>query len=108
MENRNKMKSYQKNFDKDINYIVKVKLSIVDPYIPVVLNIVYRRYNDAIFSEEDKKIIITITAEKLIDIIDKSQQIVMEEQGNILKNKRTNLIINIEEMEEMEEMEDYI
>ena len=108
MENRNKMKSYQKNFDKDINYIVKVKLSIVDPYIPVVLNIVYRRYNDAIFSEEDKKIIITITAEKLIDIIDKSQQIVMEEQGNILKNKRTNLIINIEEMEEMEEIEDYI
>lgn len=105
MENRNKMKSYQKNFDKDINYIVKVKLSIIDPYIPVVLNIVYRRYNDAIFSEEDKKIIITITAEKLIDIIEKSQQIVMEEQGNILKNKRTNLIINIEEMEETE---DYI
>ena len=51
-------------------------------------------------SEENKKVIITLTAEKLIDIIEKSQKIVMEGQGNILKHKKTNLIISIEEMEE--------
>ena len=56
MRNMNKMNSYEKNFDKNIDYIVKVDLNIVDPYIPVVLNIVYTRYNDTIHSEENKKV----------------------------------------------------
>lgn len=100
ISNFNKMYNYDTNFDIDINYIVKVNLEIVDPYIPLVLNIVYTRYNYEIYSEENKKVIITLTAEKLIDIIEKSQKIVMEGQGNILKHKKTNLIISIEEMEE--------
>lgn len=98
MSNLNKMHNYDNNFDIDINYTVKINLEIVDPYIPVILNIVYKRYNANIFAEEDKKVIITITAEKLIDIIENSKKIIMEGQGHILKHKNTNLIISIEEM----------
>lgn len=97
INDKNIKNTYELKFDSDINYKVKVDLSIVDPYIPVVINIVYRRYNYILYSEEDKKVIITITAEKLIDIIEKNQKIVMEGQGNILKDKKTDLIIIIEE-----------
>lgn len=91
-------------YDNDINYIVKVNLEIIDPYIPVILNVVYKRYRYDekyifLYKEEERKVIVTISVEKLIDMIEKKQTIIMPEQGNILKDKRTNLVISIEEME---------
>jgi DnaJ-class molecular chaperone len=100
INNKNIKNTYELKFDSDINYKVKVDLSIIDPYIPVLINVVYRRYNYNLYSEEDKKVIITITAEKLLDIIEKNQKIVMEGHGNILKDKKTDLIIIIEEIDD--------
>ena len=45
------------------------------------------------YKEEEKKIIITVTIEKVLDIMEKNQTIILKEQGNILKDKITDLVV---------------
>ena len=42
---------------------------------------------------KEKKIIITVTIEKVLDIMEKNQTIILKEQGNILKDKITDLVV---------------
>ena len=39
------------------------------------------------YTEEDKKVILNIKRDKIIDLIDKKQSIILKEHGNILKDK---------------------
>lgn len=62
-----------------------------------MFSISYKNCSHSYYREDYKKIIITISAEKIIDIIDKKQTIIMKGHGNILKNKTTDLIIIFED-----------
>lgn len=55
--------------------------------------VIYNACKKENYKEEEKKIIVTITIEKLLDIIEKNQTIILKEHGNILKDKSTDLIV---------------
>lgn len=115
-----------KIYDTDVTHIIKIDYQFLDPEIDSIFHIVYKIYkyeekngvcilcnicnntgkiNDieskncthVFYREEYKKIIITISAEKILNIIEKKQNIIMKGQGNILKNKKTDLIIIFED-----------
>ena len=112
-----------KIYDTDVTHIIKIDYQFLDPDIDSIFHIVYKIYkyeekngvcilcnntgkiNDIeskncthiFYREEYKKIIITISAEKILDIIEKKQNIIMKGHGNILKNKKTDLIIIFED-----------
>jgi DnaJ-class molecular chaperone len=45
------------------------------------------------YTEEEKKVILNIKGEKILELIDKKQTIILKENGNILKEKTTDLVI---------------
>lgn len=62
-----------------------------------IFGISYKSCIHSYYKEEYKKIIITVSAERIIDMIEKKQSILMKDQGNILKDKNTDLIIIFED-----------
>ena len=45
------------------------------------------------YTEEEKKVILNIKGDKILELIDNKQTIILKEHGNILKDKITNLVI---------------
>lgn len=62
-----------------------------------IFSVSYKTCIHSYYNEEYKKIIITISVDRIIDIIEKKQSIIMKGQGNILKDKNTDLIIIFED-----------
>ncbi len=51
------------------------------------------------YKEEQNKVIVTIKSEKLFELIDNKQTIILKGRGNILKDKTTDLVIVFRELE---------
>ena len=49
--------------------------------------------NNNEYTEEDKKVILNIKGDKIIELIDKKQTIILKKNGNVLKDKITDLVI---------------
>jgi DnaJ-class molecular chaperone len=49
--------------------------------------------NNNEYNEEEKKVILNIKGDKIFELIDNKQTIILKEHGNILKDKITNLVI---------------
>jgi DnaJ-class molecular chaperone len=49
--------------------------------------------NNNEYIEEEKKIILNIKGNKIFELIDNKQTIILKENGNVLKDKITNLVI---------------
>jgi DnaJ-class molecular chaperone len=121
-ENSSNVNTISSSYDRDITYYVNInvyKITDINTFnitykrhkyeicdicqgkgfvqqdinIGNINSVIYNTCKSENYKEEEKKIIITITIEKLLDIIEKNQTIILKDHGNILKDKSTDLII---------------